>query len=751
MSDIAKGVDTAKQPDGRKRSIGAADVLLIAIVAFLIAFFLAAFHVATTSAHLGNSAIVETLGSVGVRRLLAYWVGTAVVVVLFLSDLASPMRRFLFRYRWVLGGLAIILCVLFKLSGSSIASWSDLIGGESFRDTLFGIPRDVRSDEYIVNTPFAFSQEYTGYAAKSSLLRGYTTDVTLTYAQPCWSLSTLFRPFLWGYLFLGSERGLSLFWSARLVILFLVSIEMGLLVTERRKGVASAYALLVCFSPVVQWWFAVNGIAELFIFGQGLVLLLHRFLRTDSVAMRWSVSLAMAYSMVAFLLVVYPAWQVPLFWVFLCLGIGDFISYLHECCRCSAGASSTCSLRRLATPALCIVVLTCVAAAVVFIPVMGVVSEQISTVYPGQRVDNGGSCDASWFFMGLSALLNPVNAPLVSPNSCESTAFFFLSPLGLVAAVVCCVVRIARGKGVECTIVVLALVELLLMAYAVLGFPSLLAKITLMSHSTAFRTAQVVGFADLLLLMKVYALMSDEKALASVRQEDPWWAKAVLWLVAGLLAFLLASKCPLQTTEPMEACYRLVLFAIVFVALAVILGCATGKLGSRYGLLLVSAFVAVSGFCVNPVQRGASPLVGSDAYAAIQEVTSSDSDAKWAAAYGPLGQLCVSAGASCISSVNTYPVLERWAMLDEDGTSEDIYNRYAYITIIPTEESTTFEYGVTGDAFTVNLNIDDFATLGVDYFVSYDAKLEDLQSANTSLDLVGQGGAIYIYRVISAD
>lgn len=38
-------------------------------------------------------------------------------------------------------------------------------------------------------------------------------------------------------------------------------------------------------------------------------------------------------------------------------------------------------------------------------------------------------------------------------------------------------------------------------------------------------------------------------------------------------------------------------------------------------------------------------------------------------------------GASVINSTNTYPDLEKWSKIDEEGKYEDVYNRYAHINV----------------------------------------------------------------------
>lgn len=49
---------------------------------------------------------------------------------------------------------------------------------------------------------------------------------TMVYGQPSYAVATLFRPFLWGYLLLGAERGLAFFWDARMLCMMLVGVRI---------------------------------------------------------------------------------------------------------------------------------------------------------------------------------------------------------------------------------------------------------------------------------------------------------------------------------------------------------------------------------------------------------------------------------------------------------------------------------------------------------------------------------------------
>ncbi|MDL2271221.1 hypothetical protein LJC03_05390, partial [Methanobrevibacter sp. OttesenSCG-928-I08] len=198
--------------------------------------------------------------------------------------------NFLYKYRFILGGLALIISVLLELHGSSIA---ELNISNLEHNPLFGISRPIRSDEYNVNTMLAFSQYFNEFGYFSNIIRGSPTDMFIIYGQPVLDIAVIFRPFHWGYLFLSQGKGLSFFWVGRLIILFLVSFEMGMIFTKKNKILSLAYSLLITFSPLVQWWFAVNGLVEMLIFGQLSLILINFYTQTNDYYKRLLYSLVL--------------------------------------------------------------------------------------------------------------------------------------------------------------------------------------------------------------------------------------------------------------------------------------------------------------------------------------------------------------------------------------------------------------------------------------------------------------------------
>lgn len=208
------------------------------------------------------------------------------------------------RYRWAIGAVILLLCVLLQLNGSSIGMWNDLVSdGTVAGPVIAGADRSIRSDEWAIFTPMAMSQYYNDFGLESDILRGTETDVYMVYGQSVKDWSVIFRPFQAGYLFLNPARGLSFYWCAKLIALLLVSFDLGMLLTGRRRCLSLAYAFMIAFAPVVQWWFSTNAFPDMLVYGQGLVLCLAGYLDTDSYPRRCICSAGMAWLSCCYLLV----------------------------------------------------------------------------------------------------------------------------------------------------------------------------------------------------------------------------------------------------------------------------------------------------------------------------------------------------------------------------------------------------------------------------------------------------------------
>ena len=627
-------------------------------------------------------------------------------------------RRFLHAlhtYRWWIGCLVIIIFTLLRISGSSLAFISNYIGSEPYKGTLFGMPRSIRSDEWAVFTPLAFSQAYSGYSRISSIPEAGSIDMTMIYAQPAWALATLFRPFLWGFMLFGSDRGLAFFWCARLVVLLLVSYEFGRWLTEDNRQLAAAYGILIGLAPIVQWWFAVNGTAEVLIFGQAAVLLFRRYLHTNSKLYIWLLAMAATYCLGGFSLVLYPPLQIPLAYVY-----GLLVIWLIVCRHRDVLLPKRSLLSMIAPITVTFVALIACILLIIYTSRQAILMES-STVYPGSRISHGQGLFQC--LMDYTAnLFMPLEEHQVIPNAPERAVFFTLFPIGLILSIW---TLLKKRDGL---IILLFICDLIFMIYGLFGFPDWLCRITLMGRTTTGRVKFALGFIDLILLFRSLSMLHndvDDEELLVASKKDPVKTRLLRNVaLAVVLAALLTGATILSPAYPLRKVYLIFLMSLLTIMLLAVFEWISGR-GYASRLFLSSILiVALAGFCVNPIQRGSQSIrEGPFVDMALKEVSRIHNSADGRAAVfitddSIHGQALIANGIPTVNSVNIYPQLKRWHMIDPQHTSEWVYNRYAYVDIDFTNTGHPAFSLATPDKMIVSIPIKDLHKIGVTHVLT---------------------------------
>ena len=171
-----------------------------------------------------------------------------------LVNFKNKLLNFVYKSRFIIAIIILIIAITFKLHGSSIGLWNSIFNtGVEDRTLLFGKTRTIRSDEWAVTTPLIFSQSYNNFKYFSEILRGGTvTDAFSLYGLPVMNILEIFRPFHLGYLILGVERGLSFFWASKYIALFLVSFELFMILFNKDKRVSLIGAFMITLSPIIR-------------------------------------------------------------------------------------------------------------------------------------------------------------------------------------------------------------------------------------------------------------------------------------------------------------------------------------------------------------------------------------------------------------------------------------------------------------------------------------------------------------------
>lgn len=619
----------------------------------------------------------------------------------------------IYKYRFVLSFLLLIMLVSFKISGSSMGCWKLFLGdGES--GIRLGEPRVWRSDEWGTLTPLCFRQQYNtlgAYNRYSQTLGSILTDNMLVYGQPSWDILTLFRPFYWGYLFFGSERGLSWFWCSRLIVLFLSWFELGMLITDGQKKLSVMLSVCVSFAPFLQWWFAINGLVEMLIYGACFVLGSNYLVSHAFNPRKIAVAVGMAVCAVGYVLTFYPTWMVPVAWGFVPLFLWVVIWKFDRKV-----------LRRVdVVPWLLIFVITAAGLTVLAVTSWDVIKAELNSVYPGNAPSASGGTGLWWMMKYPISLVSrfSMNELIV-----ENSSIICFAPAGFILALWV----IIKEKKKDPLLILLLVMNLFLAWYYCVGIPKWLAKMLLLSFVNSNRGPQVLGFLRLTLFVRAVAL--KEKAPKR-------------WLAA--LAAVISSAVPMRLAlgftkyEPGGLRYEYFDTAekivVVWAILAVVFYLLYRARKSKYtmAVLGVCTVVLASSIWINPVAKGVPEITKSETMQQIRDLVKEDPKAIWLVvdmAY-PATNIPAMAGADCLNTTQTYPQKTRWEMLDQEGECEDIYNRYCHIRA--SLGSKTMLELVSTDYVEVTLSPEDLKKLNIRYIVSTNDFDEKIAAGTTNI------------------
>lgn len=657
------------------------------------------------------------------KRFLIIWIPCILLGYGF-SFHYKALSSFIFKYRWPIACTLFVLCIIFEISGSSISELAIASGGQS--DIVFGRARAVRADEWAVFTPMSFSQIASDNGVFSyfqDTTRGVETDMYMVYGQPVSDIAILFRPFQIGYLFLGASRGLSFFWCGRMIFLFMVSFEFSYRIIKKgARSLALGFAFLVAFAPLVQWWFAINGLVEMLLFGQLALIWGNAYLNTGSYKIRALLMLGIAWCLGVFILAIYPAWELPLAYVFLALLVSLL---LRDLPKATKGYKDI---------LLCIGGILLLIAAAFYILAFrsaDTIAQVSNTVYPGQRQPVSG--DGLYILATYPLnLFYPIYDSAILPNVCEPTTFFSAFPLVVILAII----QIVKSSKARKDLIPLLLVSILLFCYATFEFPDWLAKITLLDKSVGQRSMQICTFALLLLLFfSIKHLKKDAHSKSII-------IAIVSWLIAIGIYIPFAN-------ENVDIVYVVIAYAITLAFMLAVMFCYSRS--GRFILCCICALIAfVSGALVNPINVGVEGLEQAEL---INDIAENNEDGDlWASIdnYYTLENAGILSGARTINSINVYPQLETWKKLDPEGNDKDIYNRYAHIAMELSDNETPIFDIMYADYFSLELNADTLAELGVNKIYSGNHELSKYSTESMKIEPIDTDGEFYIYELIPA-
>ena len=630
----------------------------------------------------------------------------------------KKMYEFIYKKRYLIGLILLGIITISGYHGSSLGAWNTLLQPNNNVDDgglILGILRLIRGDEYIVSTPHLLSQTYNNFSSISNILMGKSSLVTLFPMLPNYGISILCNLFNLPYLILPFENAFALNWYGRIFVIFYANFELFMLITKKNKLYSLAGALLIVFSPVCSWW----SIMPILAWGPLAILVLNLFLKEKRCFNKILYTFLFSLIGINYIMLIYPAWQVPFGYVYLCFVI--WILYENK---------TNLDKKQLIYLILSIIIMASVVI-IVFTNSYEIFVLVNSTVYPGARFITGG-----YGYERLFNYLVNIFFPCVPYyNPCEFSDFISFYPIPILLGIYLSIKQSKEKlKNKDLLIFLLTIVGLLLSIWNFVKLPDFLIKISLLSFSVPERSSIVIGYICVLILIRYLSLYENNKILKK---------STIISIIISFITTILGVVLIYKNFHNFLNLHMIIIIFIIFIPLIflILINCNKYNKFLAIMLILISLFV---GGTINPISKGVSVLTDKPFAKEIRKIIKEDNKSKWIVidSHYAIPNYLIANGAPTINSTNYYPNLELFYKLDKEKKYEDIYNRYAHVLISLTNELTTFEL-VTTDTIKISLNIEDLNEIGAKYVVS-SKKIEE--KYNKYFELLYNEDGIYIYE-----
>ena len=218
-------------------------------------------------------------------------------------EFMSQRRRYLIFPAVVL--IALLVFTALGISGSSSPLLAQNAGSS---DTVIaGLPRTIRSDEWIVHTPLVISQVENGMPRYGDVGVG-SHDMSVLSDLPVADWTRIFHPNHWAYGVLPIDNAYAFDWWSVAAILLLGTYAF-LLAALGSLRWAIVGALLLYGSPFFHWWYTGSAFGSIGLMAFAGACLL---LAVTSSGRRLVVfALLGSYFLACFALTIYPPFQIP--------------------------------------------------------------------------------------------------------------------------------------------------------------------------------------------------------------------------------------------------------------------------------------------------------------------------------------------------------------------------------------------------------------------------------------------------------
>lgn len=622
-------------------------------------------------------------------------------------------------YRYLVFLVLFIFCVVFKIHGSSTGFYDNYIVNKinpAIKEEVIGISRGLRSDEWMVHTPYYLSQTYNSFNKYSKSMSLSGQNMILGYNSPVKDITMIGKPFTWGYMLFGGEHGLSFYWCLKLFTLILSSFELIMILTKKDKVLSVLGSFLIGFAPTLHWWF-VPHITDVFIWAMVCTCLGYHFFTASSKSKKILFTITLPCAVIGYCLALFPSCQVPLGFISISLLTVFLIRDKDKITFNKKEWYRVLLVILLSLSVIIYFILTSISDIKLF----------MNTVYPGARVSTGGGGGVKDLFTDLTTLFLPYKG-ITYLNNCEASTFIHLSPIMIILFPK--IFKVLKGKKdliVGSTLFIILSIE---MVFMIIGFNEVIAKITLFSYIN--RMGLIYGFTSVVFtIWTIYVICKYKIEFKN---------KIIYILLFAITYLFTLDEAKLEFLPIYAYTFEIFYFSLII--------CFILRRKIKLSSILFIVLIIISSFPINPISRGLSGITNHPSSKFISKIVKKN-DGYWLATHSPAyANYVLALGGKVVNATNMYPDYDKWEIIDKEKIYDEYYNRYANLEFVLTKDETSFELPQP-DLLHVNFNYHDLEKWNVKYILTIQYIDDDLKDENIEYKKIFDDGQIVIYKLFA--
>jgi len=667
-----------------------------------------------------------------IRMGFIYGIYGLIIVFKLLMKIRGLLKKIadnLIKYRYLLAVIILFILVLMQVNFSSIDMWATYMQEPEYANTIFGEARPIRSDEWLTQSPFMLGQTISDEQNihNENIAQGNMNMLMIT--SPIKDIVSISRPLTWGLLFLGEGYGFSFYWVLKVIALIMLSIEIMLKITKKDSLLSLTGGLMLGLAPAMMWWLS-TAVVDGYIYGMAVVILFSYYMQN----LHWKIwkKIAIAIGMVicipGFAFVLYPAFQVPFAFLMAVIMMSDLLKHRKELKKVDYAIMFGAIVGTGA------IILRFVLLCLEDIKVM------MSTVYPGARFETGGTFTIDGFIGYFANIFFPYSDGI--GNTCEPSSYIYPF-MGLIITSICFVNNYIKNRKSEKIenkkqdsndklIIALVILYVIFLIWEYIGFPKILAQISFLYFAPEKRVHIILGMIGTILTICMLQKMKKKEIFNKLQ------ANIISALIVSFSYVLIRQS---SIYAEFFTLIKLEIISVVIYAMTYFL--LRGKKEAWCYTMCIVAIMA--GLTVNPVTVGLDSIYKTKSAIAIQEIKSEDKEALWIGQFNINGQYLVANGVNCLNGVNIYPNFKWLRLADPEGIYDEVYNRFAHISIDLGYETHFTLLGT--DSYQAILTYENIKDIGIKYYYRFgECSDEIMEKFNMTLEYEDREKGQFIYK-----